>query len=119
MARQGLPWRLRQANWREERMVAVRRLAAALARLGAQRIILFGSLAMGEDSVGPDSDVDLVVVMPGVEGVRFHKRLADVEAVRRFPYPLDMVVYSPGEWEEVRQRTFVRSEVLGRGVVLH
>ena len=119
MERQSQPLGTRQTQWREERMVEVRRLTAALVRRGAQHIILFGSLAAGGDSVGSDSDVDLVVIMPGVENIRFHKRLADAEEVERFPLPLDIAVYSPGEWEEIRERGFVRSEVLGRGEVLH
>lgn len=82
-------------------------------------MFLFGSLAAENDGVGPDSDVDLVVVMPGVEKVRFHQRLAEVDEVQQFPYPLDLAVYSPGEWEGVRQTAFVREEVLARGVILH
>jgi predicted nucleotidyltransferase len=107
----------RQAEWREERMAEVRRLTAALLRRGAQHVILFGSLAAREDAVGRDSDVDLVVVMRGVENTRFHRRLADLEEVQRFPYPLDIAVYSPGEWEEIRERAFVRNEVLAPGGV--
>lgn len=100
-------------------MEAVRRLTETLVRLGAQHVLLFGSLATLDNDVGPDSDVDLVVIMPGIESVRFHKRLADVEEVRQFPYPLDIGVYSPEEWEGMQQRTFIRNEVWGRGVVLH
>jgi len=117
--RQKSPLGARQTQWKEDRMAAVRRLTAALVRRGAQHIILFGSLTAGEDSVGSDSDVDLVVIMPGMENIRFHRRLADAEEVQGFPYPLDLAVYSPGEWEEIQERGFVRSEVLGRGEVLH
>ncbi len=112
------PLRVQQEQWAHARLAAVRELAAALVRRGAQSIILFGSLAAGE-TVGPDSDVDLVVVLPGIEQVRFHKRLVDAEEVLRFPFPLDLAVYSPGEWEHMRERSFVQNEILGRGVVLH
>jgi len=95
-------------------MVEGRRLAAARAR----RIILFGSLAAGDGSVGPNSDVDLVVIMPGVENIRFHKRLDDVQEVWRFPYPLDIAVYSPDEWEEVREGGRARRGS-GPGVILY
>ena len=100
-------------------MVAARQLTTALVRRGALHVILFGSLAGEPAEVGPDSDVDVVVVMPGVETVRFHKRLNDVEEVLEFPYPLDLLVYSPGEWEGMQERRFVRNEVLGRGMRLH
>ncbi len=93
-------------------------LARRLGMLGAERVILFGSLALKSRETGPDSDVDLVVVMPGVEGQRFHKRLEDILAVTDFPHPVDLLVYSPGEWESVSARSFFRSEVLGKGEVL-
>ena len=119
MEREISPLGVQQTQWKGDRMVATRGLTEALVRRGAQHIILFGSLAAGEGSVGSDSDVDLVVVMPGIEDTRFHRRLADVEEVQRFPYPLDLVVYSPREWEEIQERGFVRQEILKRGVILH
>lgn len=59
------------------------------ARSAAERIILFGSLARGED--GQDSDIDVVVVTPLTgrkhdEGVRLMAELADL------PVPVDVVV---------------------------
>jgi predicted nucleotidyltransferase len=63
----GLALREQQEQWRRMRMAAIRRLTKALVNRGAQRVILFGSLARENAAVGPDSDVDLVVVMPGVE----------------------------------------------------
>ena len=93
-------------------------LAERLGALGADRVILFGSLASQSRATGPDSDVDLVVVMPGVEGQRFHKRLGDIQAVSDFPHPVDLLVYSPDEWESVSARSFFRNEVIGKGELL-
>jgi predicted nucleotidyltransferase len=119
VGRQASPLAALRREWIETRMAAARRLAAELARRGAQRVILYGSLAADPERVGPDSDVDIVVVMPGVEHIRFHRRLADAEEVQRFPYPLDLSVYSPAEWEEMQTRAFVRDEILRRGMILH
>ena len=47
-------------------------------RFNPERIILFGSYAAGK--AGPDSDVDLLVVLP-FEGKNFHKSLEIVNAV--------------------------------------
>ncbi len=102
---------------RAEIMAAVRQLTDALVRRGARKVILFGSLAGGAP-VGPDSDVDLVVVMPGVEEVRFHRRLSDMKEIAEFPYALDLLVYSPDEWEEMGRRSFIRNEVVGKGALL-
>jgi len=58
------------------------------------RIILFGSHARGE--AGPESDIDLLVVLAKVSD----KRRAAVEIRRslaRFPVPKDIIVTSPDE----------------------
>jgi predicted nucleotidyltransferase len=57
-----------------------------------QQIILFGSHARGE--AGPDSDVDLLVVLP-VRGSIRNKRLAIRAALRDMPFPIDIVVTTP------------------------
>ncbi|HEY8449017.1 MAG TPA: nucleotidyltransferase domain-containing protein [Bacillota bacterium] len=98
-------------------IAAARRLAQALAQRGAERVILFGSL-LDAERAAPDADVDMVVVMPGLENERFHKRLSDLPEVEQFPYPLHLFAYTPDEWEQVRSRWFIREEVLGKGVVL-
>jgi predicted nucleotidyltransferase len=108
----------RLARRGEDMLAAARMLAAALRDRGATRTLLFGSLAQGTDTVGPTSDVDLVVVMPGVEGERMHRRLADLPEVAAFPYALDLFVYTPEEWERAVKTSFVEREILARGVPL-
>jgi predicted nucleotidyltransferase len=69
----------------------VRRIVAAVDPV---RIILFGSAARQE--MGPDSDLDILVVMP--DGV--HRRETAVvvyRSLRRFPYPKDIVVATVGD----------------------
>src|SRR3989442_11913353 len=60
-----------------------------------ERIILFGSHARGE--AGPDSDIDLLVVMP-VEGSVCDKRLEIRLALPDLPVPVDVVVTTPEEF---------------------
>src|SRR6184192_2234682 len=60
-----------------------------------EQIILFGSQARGD--AGPDSDVDLVVVMP-VEGSVVEKRLEIRGALHGIPFPVDVVVTTPEEF---------------------
>ena len=80
------------------------------------RVILFGSYAQGDPT--PDSDVDLMVIMP--------HRGAPVEVATQIrlacprTFPMDLIVRSPSE---VRRRLamgdlFV-SEVISNGIVLH
>lgn len=80
------------------------------------RVILFGSYAYGKPT--PDSDVDLLVVMPhkgppSMQAARIRKRI-------RAGFPMDLVVRSPAE---IRRRLamddcFVR-EIIERGQPLY
>ncbi len=78
--------------------VIVERIVKAFA---PDRIILFGSVARGE--AGPDSDVDLLVVLPEIthrreQGVAIRRLLADL------PFPKDIIVATPEEVEQSRWR---------------
>ena len=60
-----------------------------------ERIILFGSHARGEG--GPDSDVDLLVVMP-VAGSKRQKQLEVRMALPETALPVDVIVSSPEDF---------------------
>jgi predicted nucleotidyltransferase/HEPN domain-containing protein len=60
-----------------------------------ERIILFGSQARGD--AGPDSDVDLLVVMP-VEGSISEKRLEIRRALPELPVPVDVIITTPEDF---------------------
>lgn len=85
-------------------------LAEAVERIARQfnplRIILFGSWARGD--ARPDSDLDLLVVLPQVE----NKRRATVEILRALnglPVSKDVVVTTP---EDIAARGHVIGHVL-------
>jgi predicted nucleotidyltransferase len=60
------------------------------------KIILFGSYARGEE--GPDSDVDLLVVMP-VAGSKRAKQLEIRAALHHVHIPKDIIVSTREEFE--------------------
>src|SRR5437868_15278859 len=60
-----------------------------------EQIILFGSHARGD--AGPDSDVDLLIVMP-VEGSKREKRIEIAVALHDIPVPKDIVVTRPEDF---------------------
>lgn len=100
----------------------VRRLIARMVRrivdrFDPERIILFGSHARG--NAGPDSDVDLLVVMP-YRGSRARTQTAIRLALGDFPVSKDIVVSSPEEfaWRSKVPGTIERPAVLD-GEVLH
>ncbi len=74
----------------------VRRIAA---QFHPDKIILFGSHARGE--AGPDSDVDLLIVMP-VEGSKRQKASEIDVALFGIDVPVDVIVVRPEEVERYR-----------------
>ena len=81
-----------------------------------RRIILFGSYAEGQAT--PDSDVDLLVVLPH-RGKAVEKSV-EIRLATRPSFPMDLLVRTP---QEVRKRlamgdTFIR-DILEKGKVLY
>ncbi len=58
-------------------------------RCAATRVVLFGSVVQGTD--GPDSDIDLLVVLP-IAGRRHDAAVAVMNELRSLPVPVDVVV---------------------------
>ena len=80
-----------------------------------RRVILFGSLAKGV--VGLASDIDLIVVMETSK--RFLDRLDEIYRFLEPKVALDLLVYTPEEFERMRRgNPFVRA-ALKEGEVLY
>ena len=94
----------------------IRALSAQIAQnFQPEWIILFGSYAYG--TPGPDSDVDLLVVMP-YTGHPAYQAAAILTAVSP-SFPVDVVVRAPAELAvRVAQGDFFLREVVERGQVL-
>jgi predicted nucleotidyltransferase len=86
-------------------------------RFAPERIILFGSYARG--TAGPDSDVDLLVVMP-VTGSRREKAIEIGVSLHGFGVPKDIVVTTPEDfaWRKEIPGTIERPAAL-EGRVLY
>ncbi len=90
------------------------RIVEELKRLGAHRIVLFGSYARGRRDLF--TDLDLLVVMESQEP--FVQRLARVYAKLGPKVAADILVYTPEEFEHMKNRPFVR-HALATGKVLY
>ena len=74
----------------------IRRMVGRIVRrFRPERVILFGSHARGEG--GPDSDVDLLVVMP-VDGSKREKAVEIGVALHDIRVPMDIIVTTPAEF---------------------
>ncbi len=89
-----------------------RRLVAG----GAQRIYLFGSYARGE--ADEDSDADLVVIQD--TPLPFFDRLRAAWACADPDWPVEILVYTPAEFETMQREGNAFAEtVVEEGVVLY
>jgi len=99
-------------------MLQIQQLVADIVRqFSPQKIVLFGSHARGE--AGPDSDVDLLVIIPHKEHAA-QKAAEITQRVHPGDYSLDLIVRSP---DTIRARLqmndwFVR-ELMREGQVLY
>ena len=86
----------------------VRRVTAELA---PEQVILFGSHAWGEPTA--DSDVDLLVILPGSDEPPHRRAVRAHRALRGIPVPCDILVRTRAELERVNS---VRSSLLYRAL---
>ncbi len=93
----------------------VRRLVAAYR---PERVFLFGSRARGE--AGPDSDYDLLVVVPDDSAVDRTRSRLGYQALRGTGVAADVVVWRRSSFERrAHVRTSLPYTALHEGVVLH
>ncbi|PWH13426.1 MAG: hypothetical protein DDG58_14190 [Ardenticatenia bacterium] len=109
-------------DWAIQRQAHVQLLEQELSRLVAQlqampevhQVILFGSYAAGRRDLF--TDLDLIVVMDSPLG--FVDRLADLYRRLQFAVDVDLLAYTPEEFEQMQQRPFLR-HALTTGKVLY
>jgi uncharacterized protein len=77
-----------------------------------KQVLLFGSLARGDLHIG--SDIDLIVVKNTEK--KFLDRLD--EFYLDASEPLDILVYTPEEFEEMKERPFIKKALM-EGRILH
>lgn len=79
------------------------------------KIILFGSLATG--NIHEYSDIDLIVIKNSTKS--FYERLEEVIEFIDSDVGTDVIVYTPAEMEEIKDRMFFKEEVFRKGKVLY
>ncbi len=81
-------------------------------RCGASRVVLYGSVARGDD--GPDSDIDLLVVMP-IVGRRHDVAVRVLNELRDLSVPVDITVVDPAHLDDEASAPGVVRAALGEG----
>ncbi|HIE08519.1 MAG TPA: nucleotidyltransferase domain-containing protein [Armatimonadetes bacterium] len=109
-------------GWRERRRRYAQRLREVLSQVvrrlsqleEVRQIILFGSYARGREDLL--TDLDLIVVMETREG--FLERLRRIYQMVASSVDMDILCYTPEEFEALKERGFLR-EALKGGVVIY
>ena len=102
--------RTRREWYRKALETEAERLAELAGALGAERVVLFGSVARGDPGLA--SDLDLLIIWDTPMGfldrtVEMYRRLEPRVAV-------DLLVYTPAEMEAMAQRAFAKRALAGR-----
>lgn len=83
------------------------RIVRELPRLGVKRAVVFGSFARGE--VRGASDLDVILVADRRD--RFVDRCAAFYQILAPAVGVDLLVYTPEEFEAIRERPFFRKAI--------
>ncbi len=86
--------------------------------LHLEKVVLFGSRASGKPRKG--SDFDLIMVSQSFKGLKWFERSPKLllEWHKRFDYPVDLLCYTPEEFEKRLEGTNIVSEALKHGIVI-
>jgi predicted nucleotidyltransferase len=91
-----------------------KRISAEAVKMGARKVILFGSMI--QDNAGLSSDLDLLIVMDS--DLDFIERSADIFRRLRPEVGADIMVYTPDEFEKMKTNPFIR-RIITEGRVLY
>jgi len=87
------------------------RLVSVLGRV--DHVVLFGSHARGETHEW--SDVDVMVVSPAFHGMSQIRRAARARGAWDLPHPVDILCYTPEEFEDLRHQISIVRHALEEG----
>jgi len=105
----------KRAEYAEDLQRALNKIVSHLANMPqVEQLILFGSYAAGRRDLF--TDLDMIVVMHSEQD--FVHRTAELYQQLEAGVDLDLMVYTPEEFEQQRQRGFVR-QALRTGRVLY
>ena len=92
----------------------IQKVTAFKDKIGAEKIIVFGSFARGD--FGEHSDVDLLLVSKKFRKKNFRERFRGLWLKWDHDLPVDFIPYTPEEFEKLRKRVSIVSEALREGI---
>lgn len=90
--------------------------AVLISKYKPEKIILFGSLAVGK--ISADTDIDLLIIKDTQKS--YNDRLREVTSICDYDVGIDFLVYNPDEFKEmIKNNQFVRNEIVKKGEVVY
>jgi predicted nucleotidyltransferase len=83
-------------------------------KIGADKLIIFGSFARG--NFNEHSDIDVLIVGKKFIGKRFYDRLRGLWLKWPLDLPVDFICYTPEEFEKLKKEVSIVSEALKEGI---
>ena len=74
------------------------------------KILIFGSRVTGHPS--PQSDLDIIIVSEAFAGIPLPLRMGKVLKIIRFERHVDIICYTPEEFERMKNNSIILSEIL-------
>ncbi|MEK6923919.1 MAG: nucleotidyltransferase domain-containing protein [Candidatus Micrarchaeota archaeon] len=85
-------------------------------KMSVERGILFGSRAWG--GAEKDSDYDLIIVSKDFAGQKFYERAVGLRQYWHIDAPVDLICFTPEEFDERAGGANIVSEALKKGVAI-
>lgn len=93
----------------------LRRMVPELAKLGVERVIVFGSAVRGD--VHARSDVDIAVIWN--TPLRYMDRLDRLYQAAAPAVAVDFFAYTPAEWEEMQETSLFAQGIAREGRIVY
>lgn len=80
-----------------------------------QKIILYGSLSTGK--IKSTSDIDIIIVKDTDK--IYYDRIRELVKLCDYNVGVDILIYTPSEFEQMKKNKFFREEILMKGTILY
>ena len=92
----------------------IKKFKKKLEKLGIDRVIFFGSRARGE--FNSESDFDILAISKNFKGVKWHKRPLKIYLAWKENNPLEVLCYTPEEFEKGKKQIGIIQEAIKEGI---